>query len=302
MANRLAFHSFLAVYRSGSQTQAARELFLTQPAVSQHIKYLEHYLQRPLFRRAGKRLVPTSVAHQLAFAIGTHVDALDGVWKNFRPGAKSGTLAGPVYLGGIAEFFSSVISPDLALLNEHGIQLRFEIGHDVLLEKLLLGELDLAQFCTHVVHAGITVEKLFHQEYLLVGAPQWKRKIASKSLAVNDTASLDQMPWIAYDESLLFIKEYYQSAFNKSFTAHIALMIKDLWSIQRAAVGGLGVTVLPSYFCREALDNGELVVLYKPAKKLSHYFYLGWKDGMLRNPRIKFVRDLLHQAARKKSL
>ncbi len=296
----LALHSFLAVYRSGSQTKAAQELFLTQPAISQHIKMLEKYIGRPLFMKAGKYLKPTAAAHQLAFTASAPLDALAAMWANVKPSLK--TDGGIVYLGGIAEFFSTVIAPHLATLNQHGIQLRFEIGHDILLEKLLQGELDLAQFCSHVVHPGVTIERLFHQQYYLVGAPIWKNKMSQKELKKGETTMLDKLPWIAYDESLLFIKEYYQAFFNKTFTGRVALMVKDLWSVQAAVVGGLGVTVLPSYFCQEYLKNKKLVLLHQPKIYPHHYFYLGWKDGALRNPRVQWVRKILHFAASKKSL
>ncbi|CEG57328.1 LysR family transcriptional regulator [Legionella fallonii] len=300
MSHHLMFQSFLAVYRTGSQTKAAAELSLTQPAISQHIKNLEMHLQKTLFRRVGKFLEPTALAHQLAFSIGSHVDILDNIWNAFKP--KSLSQGGIVYLGGIAEFFATALAPYISSLNEHKIQIRFEIGREVLLEKLLQGELDLAQFCTHVVHPGITIERLFHQEYYLVGSPQFIDLISEEELKRGDTRSIDALPWVAYDESLLFIKEYFQTVFNKSFSGHIALMIKDLWSIEAAVAGGLGITVLPSYFCQEILKNKKLVILHYPKNHPNHYFYLGWKDGALHNNKIKVVRQLLLKAASNKSL
>ena len=119
----IALHSFLSVYRTGSQTKAAAELCLTQPAISQHIKTLEKHINRPLFKRVGKYIEPTAIAHQLAFMIRSHIDALDTVWEHFEPIQQS--TKGPVYLGGIAEFFSTVIAPCLAPLSKQGIQIRF---------------------------------------------------------------------------------------------------------------------------------------------------------------------------------
>lgn len=300
MINRMLFHTFLSVYRTGSQTKAAQELCLTQPAISQQIKQLEQHIGRPLFNREGKNLVPTTFAHQLAFNINGHIDALDKIWESFKPSTKS--IAGTVHLGGIAEFFAAVIALHLAPLNQQGIQIRFEIGHDTLLEKLLHGELDLAQFCAHIVHPGITLERLSQQTYWLVGAPCWLKKIASKDLKMGDTSSLDHIPWIAYDESLLFIKDYYQHVFNKAFTGRVALMIKDLWSLTAAAMGGAGITVLPSYFCQQQVREKKLLILHQPIDPPRHHFYLGWKDGALVSPRIAAVRQLLHASVKKSKI
>ncbi|MCV6706596.1 LysR family transcriptional regulator [Neisseria meningitidis] len=51
--------SFVAVAHEGNLTQAAKRLFLSQPAVSAQIKALEEYVGTLLFRRTGKGMVLT---------------------------------------------------------------------------------------------------------------------------------------------------------------------------------------------------------------------------------------------------
>jgi len=51
--------TFLAVWKEKSYTRAAEKLFVTQPAVSQHIRHLEERLGAPLFRSAGRQLFLT---------------------------------------------------------------------------------------------------------------------------------------------------------------------------------------------------------------------------------------------------
>ena len=289
------FQTFLAIYRLGSQSQAAKQLCLTQPALCQHIKSLESQIGHALFIRNGKYLKPTAFAHQLALSIGNHVDALNQIRTTLKQ--KDFPAFGTVYLGGLAEFFATVIAPHLESLNQEGISLCFEIGHDTLLEKLLSNELDLAQLCAPVFHPGITIEKLFHEEFFLVGAPSFAKKFKSV-----DASTFNQLPWIAYDESLLFIKDYYQTVFEENFTGKVVLMVKDLWSIESAVLGGYGITVLPSYFCKKYLLTKQLVRLHKPKIHPNHFFYLAWKDGALNNPHVSKVRKLLHQAASEKSL
>lgn len=51
---------FDAVYRNQSYTRAARELFLSQPAVSIQIKRLEEQAGTSLFETVGKKIFPTS--------------------------------------------------------------------------------------------------------------------------------------------------------------------------------------------------------------------------------------------------
>ena len=57
---------FQAVITLGSVTEAARHLGVTQPAVSTAMTKLERDVGFPLFRRDGRRLVPTAEARQLS--------------------------------------------------------------------------------------------------------------------------------------------------------------------------------------------------------------------------------------------
>jgi molybdate transport repressor ModE-like protein len=58
--NLYPLHIFRLVARNGSVTRAAQELFISQPAVSAHLKALETAVSEPLFERTprGMRLTP----------------------------------------------------------------------------------------------------------------------------------------------------------------------------------------------------------------------------------------------------
>lgn len=82
MAGVLDFRieSFLAVCRHMNYTRAAEELSLTQPAVSQHIRWLEERYGTPLFHYAHKQLVLTPAGELLRTA-ATTVQHDDGQLK-----------------------------------------------------------------------------------------------------------------------------------------------------------------------------------------------------------------------------
>jgi DNA-binding transcriptional LysR family regulator len=58
--------AFLAVVETGSVTLAARQLNLTQGAISQQLRRLEELADHPLFLRAGRRIAPTPEGRRLA--------------------------------------------------------------------------------------------------------------------------------------------------------------------------------------------------------------------------------------------
>lgn len=69
---------FVAVYEEGHVGRAAERLALSQPALSQQIRQLEHNLDVSLFERTNKRLLPTLAAHTL---YNHAVPLLDGLQR-----------------------------------------------------------------------------------------------------------------------------------------------------------------------------------------------------------------------------
>jgi len=80
--NRLKIFSF--VYTNRSVSKAARELNLSQPAVSQHLKKLENELRIPLFTRTNRKIVPTPAAERLFARMSPLIDELHEEIKYLR--------------------------------------------------------------------------------------------------------------------------------------------------------------------------------------------------------------------------
>lgn len=68
---------FIAVSRAESYTQAAKEIHLTQPAVSMQIKQLEHQLGIPLFEQLGKKIYLTEAGKEIYQHARNILDQLD---------------------------------------------------------------------------------------------------------------------------------------------------------------------------------------------------------------------------------
>jgi len=64
MFNALYFRTFITLVETGSFTRTARSLEMTQPGVSQHIRKLEEYLNKPLLRRQGRRFTLTEAGRR----------------------------------------------------------------------------------------------------------------------------------------------------------------------------------------------------------------------------------------------
>src|SRR5689334_18748637 len=67
---------FAVVADTGSVTEAAKRLYLTQPAVSAALRRLTTAVGVPLFARSGRGLVLTSRGRRLADAVHPHLERL----------------------------------------------------------------------------------------------------------------------------------------------------------------------------------------------------------------------------------
>lgn len=75
--NLALLKTFLAVAETGSFTRAARDAFVTQPAISQHIKALEEELGVQLFIRRGQRIHLTPEGEELRRHSRTIIKAVE---------------------------------------------------------------------------------------------------------------------------------------------------------------------------------------------------------------------------------
>jgi DNA-binding transcriptional LysR family regulator len=133
----------ISLARSGSFTQSAEALFLTQPALSRSIKALEDELGQPLFDRVGRRSVLTPFgedvlqrARQLVF----DADELAGSGRQMSEG-RSGTVRIGLGSGPGAMLMTPLL---LTMAKSHpAIHLDIARGHtDVLTRRLRERELD----------------------------------------------------------------------------------------------------------------------------------------------------------------
>src|SRR6266705_674256 len=104
-------HTLEAVARHGSFSRAARELRLTQPAVSMQVRQLERDLGLPLLERVGKRTYTTKAGEVLLAHAGRALQELErGVELVQR---LRGIVAGRVRLGTSASFSIYLLPPAL---------------------------------------------------------------------------------------------------------------------------------------------------------------------------------------------
>lgn len=135
--------TFLAVWNEKGYTRAAEKLFVTQPAVSQHIKYLEQQLGTDLFRSVGRQLFLTdagAMLYRYAAAVQAEGKKTEAVIRSL-PGSV------PLRFGATRTIGEYVLPHPLRdyLRNHPQAELSMVVDNtDILLGKLLDGGIDFA--------------------------------------------------------------------------------------------------------------------------------------------------------------
>ena len=164
--------TFRAVAELGSLSKAADRLRAAQPALSRHIKLLEHELRVELFVRNGRGMLLTSAGRMLLDRTTGLVRQIEQVRDDLQ--SASGKPSGRVILGLVptasavfsGRFARRVITefPDVSLriVESYG-------GH--LVEWLHRGEMDLAIIYGPAVDLHLQVQSIGREDIAAVGPP-----------------------------------------------------------------------------------------------------------------------------------
>jgi DNA-binding transcriptional LysR family regulator len=277
--------TFLAVHRSGSLTSAAHLLGLAQPTVTAQIRNLESGLNRQLFVRLPRGIAPTSAADELAGRVAGAVDELESIAFDVA----DASFATTVHLGGPPDFVREQVIPALAEMIGQGLQLRVTFGlQDVLLDEIDQGRLDLAIVGVRPKRRGIIAEALCDEEFALVAAPTWAER-----LTVVNPDALRDIPLIAYHEEAPIIRRYWRTVFGTRLTRTPDLVVPDLRGVLAAVVAGAGITVLPEYLYRPALDSGDVRLLTTPEVAPLNTIFLAYRPPATGRQSVAAVRQRL---------
>lgn len=274
-----------ALLRSASTVRAARELGITQSAVSHSLKRLREALGDPLFVRVGRALAPTERALSLRVPVDEALAAIARV--SARPGAfdpahARGTLR--IVAGDYAELV--VLAPLLAALAREapGLDLVTVAAGDRLEDVLQHGEADFALGAFFRERAGLVLRTLFQDE-LAVGvaaADAPRRMTLRRYLAARHViASPRGLPGGIVDERLT----------QMGLSRRIVLRTPTFQTaLAMAARSGLVVTA-PRRLLAAYAEHAPLKVLRVPLELAPLRFALVFPASRRHEPLHRWVRE-----------
>ncbi len=165
-----------AVYRSGSVTEAGRQLSLSQPATSNALARLRRCFDDALFVRSPSGLHPTRLAQRIAPLVTAHLRALESTLvggESFDPA--SGRVHWRLSLSDLGEMmFLPPLARALRIESPHSQVSNVSVDATQVSAALEAREIDLAIGILLPEHSGIASESLFHEHFVAITGSHWR--------------------------------------------------------------------------------------------------------------------------------
>ncbi len=262
---------FASVYRNKSFTKASKELHISQPTVSEHIKNLETALGCSLFDRLGRSILPTIEADLLYPRALKILDDLDRLQEDL---ATAGDRIGGELVLGASTIPGTYILPGLAVgfKNTHpDISFEIRIGDTATItESVLNHELLYGIVGARTHPQQLDYQPLFADELILVAAP----KVIAGQLQTPD--ALYGVPFLIREQgsgTRNIMEHFLSRAAIETGRLNIVATLGSTAAVKEALKTGLGASILSRLAVHEELQAGKLQEYQIPGLEMKRNFY-----------------------------
>lgn len=270
---------FLKVVQLKSITKAARELGLTQPAVSMQLKKFQEQFTIPLTEIVGRRLYVTDFGKEIALASENILSEV--AIMHYKTLAYQGSVAGRLNIAAAstAKYVAPYFLSEFVSSNP-GINLTLGITNKgKVLESLASNEVDFAMVPfvperMNVEHLSLLKNRL----YLVAGKPVISQ--LSKDLA----EMFVKFPVLFRERgsSTRFLFDEFISRHN--LTIHKKMELSSNEALKQSVIAGLGIAIMPLVGMKNELQNGDLSIIPYPDLPLENTWNLIWLKSKKLSP------------------
>lgn len=285
---------FEAIMRSGSVSAAARELGLTQSAVSRILARFEAQLGAPLFARVNGRLSPTRHANGAlpqARGILEAVSALQAMSDN--AGSKRRDLTFVTVPSLSYELIPAVLRDFLKACPD--VRFGFDVRTtEATVDAMVRSEAEFALVALPVSHPTLTATPLFRTSSCVV-MPKGHRLAALSKIGPQDLAR----------ERMIFLlrrqptRQLIEDAFHRAgLQPDICVETSNVATACRCASEGLGVAVVNAMMAGYSATPNLAIRPFEP--RIHHTVALIEQAGRERSPELSLFIDCLAAEVRQK--
>lgn len=248
---------FAAVARNLSFTRAARELHLTQPAISQQVKLLEEEVGMPLFEQIGRKVHLAPAGVELLRYTEQAMEILRQANESLA--AMRGLKRGVLKLGAVstAKYFApSLLSAFTPAYPE--VTIKFEVGNrKEIIHQLAENEIDLVIMGRPPRELETVAEPFAKHPQVIIASP-------THPLAAKRRIRLSQLT----TEYFLIREEGSgtRASMERVFGQHgvpfrVSMEVTSNETIKQAVMANMGLSFISSHTVGLELAAGKLVIL-----------------------------------------
>lgn len=283
MEDRL--HKFAVLVESGTFTAAAKELHISQPALSVAIRKLETELHTVLFVH-GVRTFTLTEAGQMVYREAKEVaDHIDRLGVRLRELASTELNVRLGMIDGIAAMLFSE-SKFIGSFEEQATLSVIVDNTRALLPAVERGDLDLA-LVTEPVYASsshLLVRHLAYEPLVLVAS--------AKTNVLFPTRTIDH--FISYDQASMTYRIILDGLRKHGLSPNVTFSSTSPEVMLRLVLLGRGMAVLPYLLVRDYVQNGELIMPPAPIV-ISRGIATAQRRGATLSPALKRISSYVRR-------
>ncbi len=275
---------FYSVAKNNSVTLAAKELFLTQPAVSIQIHLLEEGHSVKLFNRSGKGITITEEGKLLLsyaeriFNLSDEMEEALWQMKSLDRGRLkigSSRTIGSYYLPQLFEIFK---------LKYPHIEIQMDISNSSrVIEEILSFQNDIGFIGIDYFHKNLVL-KPFIKERLVLITPPDHELTRKKVISFKD---LNGQKMIMREKGSGTMELIKQELTKNKVSVETVMELGSNEAIKRAVEARLGVSIISNNVVKREKDQGRIKVLHFSSNKdIKRIFYIIYRKD-------KYLSDLL---------
>jgi DNA-binding transcriptional LysR family regulator len=272
-------NTFLTVCEYMNFTKAAEILCITQPAVSQHIKYLENTYNTKLFEYEGKKIKLTKAGellYQTSITMKHDEEYLKGKIKEEQLGITSIKFGATLTIG---EFILPVKLNDyfnknknknmkITMIVENTKELLYKLEHGEIDFALVEGYFTKSEY-NYVVYSKENYICVVSKDYEFKKKPKILEDLLEETLIVREKGSGTR--------DILEKNLEEQNLSTNDFRKVIE--IGNINSIKYLVKNNNGITTLYEAAVKEELENGTLKKVEVSDLQKNHNFYFIWRKN-----------------------
>lgn len=270
------FQVFEAIYRLGSFTRAAEELFLTQPTVSMQIKKLTDAVGLPLFEHVGRNVEPTEAGSELYHTCRSMFETLSNLEMKISDmkGLKRGSLRmgvittakylAPELLGEFSKIYTG-IDLSLKVTNRDSIIRRIRANED---DLYIMGQVPESE-------TGIEAFSCAPNPLVMI-APRNHPLVGKKNISLEEVA---KEPFIIREPGSGMRDAMFKAFDAAGIRPTVRMEIGNNEAIKHAVTAGLGLSVLSLHTLLMEGTDGPVAILDVQGFPILRSWYIVYPKG-----------------------